>query len=124
MCPSVFRYIKMTKMSTHACRRFWEYAQEIPEIANKNWTVRKLRKLVAQKIQKEIKSGLVVDSTGAFHIPIGWGLYAAITLPANGYLVVTVHKNERDIDLEKLETGINKKIPTGAKGGVFLYKWS
>lgn len=102
MCGYIFRYIKMTKMTTHACRRFWEYSQEIPEIANKNWTVKRLRKLIAQKICKEIKKGLVVDKTGAFHIPIGWGLYAAITLLPNGYLVVTVHKNERNIDLDKL----------------------
>lgn len=102
MCRLIFRYIKMTKMTTHACKRFWEYSEEIPEIADRNWTVKRLRKLVAKKICKEIKRGLVVDRTGAFHIPIGWGLFAAVALVEKGYLVITVHKNKRGIDINKL----------------------
>ena len=104
MCGEQLRYIKMTKMTTHACKRFWDYSEEIPEIAKKNWTVSRLRKLIGKRIADEIKKGLVVDRTGAFHIPIGWGLHSAITFCPKGYLVLTVHKNKKNIDINKLRT--------------------
>jgi len=99
---SLPKYISHTKMTTHACKRFWEYAEEMEEVPNKDWTVRKIRKLVAKAIRNEIRSGLVIDRSGCFHVPIGWGLYAAVALSKNGYLAITIHKNEYKIDIEYL----------------------
>ena len=101
------KYIKQTHLTTHSCKRFWEYAEEKEEVPNKDWTVRKIRKLVAKAIKKEIRSGLVIDCSGCFHVPIGWGLYAAVSLSKNGYLAITIHKNQYEIDIEYLR-GLHK----------------
>ena len=103
------KYIKQTHLTTHSCKRFWKYAEEKEEVPNKDWTIRKIRKLIAKAIRNEIRSGLIIDRTGCFHVPIGWGLYAAVTLSANGYLAITIHKNEYKIDIKKLREQHKKK---------------
>jgi hypothetical protein len=97
------KYIRITKLTIHACKRFWEYTTDT-ELGKKDWTIRRIRKLVSKAIAEDIRKGLVVDSTGAFHVPLrlGLGLYAAVLLVGEGFLVVTVHKNERNIDIDKL----------------------
>lgn len=102
MCRNILRYLKLVKVTTHACKRFWDYTDEMEEVGKKNWTVRRIRRLVAKRLADELRKGLFVDKTGAIHVPIDYGLYAAIILPPNGYLVVTFHKNEKNIDIEKL----------------------
>lgn len=102
MSLNPLRYLKYVKLTTHACKRFWEYTEEIEEVRYKNYSVNKIRKLVARRLGEEIRRGLLVDNTGAIHIPIKYGLYAAILLPKDVYLVVTFHKNKKGIDIEKL----------------------
>jgi len=101
------RYVTSTHLTTHACKRFWQYAREKPEIPNKNWTIKKIRQLVGRSIAKQIKLGLVIDKTGATHIPIGWGLYSATLIKPNGYKVVTIHKNNYNIDTKEILEEIN-----------------
>ena len=103
MYLGIVRYIKITKMTLHACKRFWEYTQDT-ELGKLNWTIKKIRKIVAKSIADEIRRGLVVDKTGAFHVPlrIGLGLFAAVLLVEEGLLVVTIHHNDKHIDIEKL----------------------
>lgn len=97
------KYIKITKMTIHSCKRFWEYTKDT-ELGNIDWTIKKIRKIVAKAIAEDIRKGLVVDKTGAFHVPLrlGLGLFAAVLLVGEGFLVVTVHKNDKHIDIEKL----------------------
>src|SRR6056297_3041949 len=107
MCQNALRYTKLVKVTTHACKRFWDYTDEIPGVGQKDWTVRKIRRLVARRLANELRKGLFVDKTGAVHVPIDFGLYAAVIFPPNGYLVVTFHKNERNIDIKKLREEYN-----------------
>lgn len=97
------KYIKITKLTLHSCKRFWEYTKDT-ELGKKDWKIRRIRKIVAKAIAEDIKRGLVVDKTGAFHVPLRLGLklFAAVLLVGEGYLVVTVHKNEKHIDIDKL----------------------
>lgn len=97
------KYIKLTKMTLHACKRFWEYT-EGTELGNIDWKIKKIRKIIAKAIAEDIRKGLVVDKTGAFHVPLrlGLGLFAAVLLVGEGYLVVTIHRNEKHIDIDSL----------------------
>ena len=97
------KYIKITKLTVHACKRFWEYTKDT-KLGNIDWTIRKIRKLVSKEIANDIRKGLLIDRTGAFHIPLklGLGLYAAVLLVGEGFLVVTVHKNDKHINIDKL----------------------
>lgn len=103
MCRNYTRYIIKTKMTIHSCKRFWEYTKDT-EIGKKDWTIRRIRKVVAKAISENIRKGLVIDKTGAFHIPLklGLGLYAAVLLVDNGFLTVTIHRNDKHIDIDKL----------------------
>jgi len=90
-------------MTLHACKRFWEYTKDMG-FKESDWTIRKLRKVVSKAIAEDIRKGLIIDRTGAFHVPLrlGLGLYAAVLLVGEGFLVVTIHKNEKHIDIDKL----------------------
>lgn len=96
------RYVTSTHLTTHACKRFWQYVKENPEIPNKDWTVKKIRQLVGRSIAKQIRTGLIVDRTNACHIPLKWGLYSATLIKHNGYKVVTIHQNNYNINLKKI----------------------
>jgi len=112
MCRHFLRYLNRVKITNHACKRFWEYTKDIDGVGNKNWNIRRIKKLVAKKLTKEIRKGLFIDKTGAAHIPIDFGLYAAIIFPSDGYLVVTFHKNERNLDINKFRKNYeNNKTP-------------
>lgn len=102
MCPNPLRYLKHVKLSKHACKRFWDYTDDIQKVGKENWTVRRIKLLVAKRLAIEFRKGLFIDGTGAIHVPIAFGLYAAIVFTPKGYLVVTFHKNEKDIDIDDL----------------------
>lgn len=104
------RYYKLLNLSNHACKRFWAYTEDMKGVGNKDWSVKKIKSLVARKLAKEIRRGLFVDKTGAIHIPIDYGLYAAIIMVNGGYLVVTFHKNLKNIDIEDLRKEYKKSL--------------
>lgn len=99
--------IKNVKVTNHACERFWEYRREMEDTSS--WPVREIRKLIAQKLREQQRLGLPIDKTGATHIPIGDGLHAVLILDKRGifcgFVVVTIHKNEREIDINELRRG-------------------
>lgn len=96
-------YLTKTKMTTHSCKRFWEYVEDTT-IGKQNWTITMIRKVIAKSLVSDIRKGLLIDKTGAFHIPLnlGLGLYAAVVVVDEGFLAVTIHKNEKNIDIDKL----------------------
>ena len=97
------KYIKITKMTIHSCKRFWEYTKDT-KLGATDWTITKIRKIIAKAIAEDIRKGLLIDKTGAFHVSLrlGLGLFAAVVLVGEGFLVVTIHKNEKHIDIEEL----------------------
>ena len=100
------KYIKQTHLTTHSCKRFWEYIDEHKYAKHKDWTTRKIKRLVAKHFAYQIVKGLPVDSTDAIHLPIKYGMYAALILKDNGYLVVTFHKNEKNININDIRKNL------------------
>lgn len=97
MQRGVARIVGKVKLTTHAANRFYEYWEEERKI-----TMREIKRIVARAINREMKLGIFIDRTGAMHIKIKPDLYAAVCFCDDGYLVITFHRNEKNIDINKM----------------------